>query len=275
VKLAIMAGTANVFAVVDARHERLPRDLAQWARDLCTAPIAPDAPPQLDGLLVVAQSERAACRMSIFNVDGSRAEACGNGLRCVAKFAHSRGFTASDRLRVETDAGIRDVELLRDNGSIVGARATMGTPRVLGRDIELATSRGPVEATLVDMGNPHCVLFVDDERTAPVEVLGPELERHAHFPKRTNVEFCARRGGKLWLRVWERGVGETLACGTGACATAVAASLLSPPTQLPVDVEVRGGRLNVAWDKVGEVVLSGPCEELWSGEVGEREPVRP
>jgi diaminopimelate epimerase len=275
VKLTIMSGTANVFAVVDARHERLPRDLAQLARKLCTTQLAPQAPAQLDGLLVVAPSERASCRMTIYNVDGSRAEACGNGLRCVAQFARSRGFTAADRLRVETDAGIRDVELLREHGAIVGARATMGTPRVLGRDLELATSRGPVLATLVDMGNPHCVLFVDDERKEAVEVLGPELERHAHFPKRTNVEFCARREGKLWLRVWERGVGETLACGTGACATAVAASLLEEPTKLPVDVEVRGGRLNIAWDGVGQVVLSGPCEELWSGEVDQGGAVRP
>jgi len=273
-KLTIMAGTANVFAVVDARHERLPRDVAQLARRLCATQLAPQTPARLDGLLVVAPSERASCRMTIFNPDGSRAEACGNGLRCVAQFARSRGFAASDCLCVETDVGVRDVELQRESGRIVGARATMGTPRVLRRDIELATSRGAVLATLVDMGNPHCVLFVDDERTEAVEVLGPELERHAHFPKRTNVEFCARREGKLWLRVWERGVGETLACGTGACATAVAASLLDDPTRLPVDVEVRGGRLNVAWDGVGEVVLSGPCEELWSGEVDEREVVQ-
>lgn len=270
--LAIMAGASNVFAVVDAESEKLPRDLAQLARRLCQ-PNQFESAEKLDGLLLVSRSARADCRMVIYNADGSRAEACGNGLRCVAMFARLNDIARADHMRVETDAGVRNVELVREQGSIVGARASMGAPKILARDTELATSRGTLRATLVDMGNPHCILFVDDERTAPVETLGPELEHHPRFPKRTNVEFCARRDGKLWLRVWERGVGETLACGTGACATAVAASLLSEPTRLPVDLELRGGRLNVAWDGAREVVLSGPCEERWNGEARETEKV--
>ena len=266
-KLSIMSGAGNTFAVVDGGRESLGDDRASLARCLCV-PGAFEWP--LDGLLVVERSSLADCRMTIFNADGSHPEACGNGLRCVAKFAREHGYAVRDRLRVETDAGVREVELVREaGGAITAARASMGKPRSIERDIELSTSHGRMRATLVDMGNPHCVLFVEDERTAPVASLGAELERHPRFPQRTNVEFCARRAGKLWLRVWERGVGETAACGTGACASAVVATLLTPPERLPIEVELPGGRLTVAWNGTDEVVLGGPCAELWAGEWSE------
>jgi diaminopimelate epimerase len=265
-KIHVMAGAGNTFAVVDAEKEPLGDDPAFLARRLC-ATAWEGKIPALDGLLVVSKSAAADCRMRIYNADGSSPEACGNGLRCVAKFAREQGFAQRDQLRVETDAGVREVELVRSaSGSIVAARANMGAARRVERDIELTTSRGAAQATLVDMGNPHCVLFVEDERAAPVADLGRELEHHPRFPARTNVEFAALRNERLFLRVWERGVGETAACGTGACATAVAASLAGRVT-LPIDIELRGGRLTVDRTARGELVLTGPCEELWRGEV--------
>jgi diaminopimelate epimerase len=265
-KLSMMSGAGNTFAVIDAEREVLPEDPAAFARRLSARDDWPVALPRVEGVLLVARSTNGAdCRMTIFNPDGSRPAACGNGLRCVSRFARENGFAPRDRMRVETDAGVREVELVREGGVIVGARAKMGVPHKIERDIVLVTSRGNVSATLVDVGNPHCVLFVDDERVAPVHQLGRELEIHPHFPNRTNVEFATLRNERLFLRVWERGVGETEACGTGACATAIAAQLQRLVT-LPVDVELPGGRLTVDWDGVGEVQLTGPCIELWRGE---------
>jgi diaminopimelate epimerase len=266
-KLSVMAGAGNTFAVVDAEREALPSAPPLFAQRLC-AEGAPAGLPRLDGLLLVSRGERGGdCRMTVFNADGSRPEACGNGLRCVARFAREHGYAREDRLRVETDAGPRPVELLRDpRGAIVAARASMGAPRRIERDVPLRTSRGEVRATLVDMGNPHCVLLVDDERAAPVAALGGELELHSRFPRRANVGFAAWRDGRLHLRVWERGVGETAACGTGACAAAVAARL-ERGLASPVEVRLPGGLLTVEWDGAGDVRLTGPCELLWSGEV--------
>jgi diaminopimelate epimerase len=267
VKLRVMAGTGNTFAVVDGERETLPASRPVFAHRLCAEPL--DARlPRLDGLLVVSRGERGGdCRMTVFNADGSRPEMCGNGLRCVARFAREEGYAARDRLLVETDAGAREVELVRDRrGAIVAARANLGAPRAIERQVALETSRGVLRATLVDLGNPHCVLLVDDERAAPVTTLGRELELHPRFPMRTNVEFAALREGRIHLRVWERGLGETAACGTGACAAAVAARL-ERGLASPVEVDLPGGRLRVEWNERGELWLSGACDELWRGEI--------
>jgi diaminopimelate epimerase len=203
--------------------------------------------------------------MVIHNADGSRPEACGNGLRCVARFAREHDLAASDLVRVETDAGPRRVQLVRQDGEPRHARAWLGLARVLVERERLDAGAQSVEATLVDVGNPHCVVFVADERAAPLERLGPLLERHPRFPAGTNVEFVARRGGRLVARVWERGVGETAACGSGACAAAVAAAALGLE-QLPLEVELPGGRLLVDRDESGEVLLEGPCLAHAEGE---------
>lgn len=265
--MTILEGAGNTFAVLDARAEP-SGDRAQLARRWCAAPPVEASIPKLDGVLFVeAGGDQADCRMVIYNADGSRPEACGNGLRCVARFAREHGFASADRMLIATDAGVREVELLREDGAIVGARADMGPPRRVERDVELRGSFGARTATLVDMGNPHCVLFVDDEQRAPVHELGALLEHHERFPGRTNVEFAAlRRDGEIGLRVWERGVGETAACGTGACATAVAA-ILAGAAISPVEVHLPGGRLRVEWNGRGAVWLSGPCDVVWEGPV--------
>jgi diaminopimelate epimerase len=266
-QLAILAGAGNTFAVLDARDATHFGDRAELAKHWCANPPGASGLERLDGVLFVEPGEDGADRrMVVHNADGSRPETCGNGLRCVARFARENGLVTSDVLTLATDAGVAELELLRENGEIVGARANMGAPRRIEREVELRGEFGALRATLVDMGNPHCVLFVDEPASAPVHELGATLEHHARFPERTNVEFTAVRGAELEVRVWERGVGETAACGTGACAAAVAA-ILAGRARSPVDVQLPGGRLRVEWDGRGAVWLSGPCEVLWRGPI--------
>jgi len=278
VRLAVLSAAGNCFAVLDATRTPPPDDAAALAIELCAdtssdlfaaalrGGLVPPPGRALDGLLLVlAPQGEADCRMVIHNADGSRPEACGNGLRCVARFAREQGLADADTVRVETDAGLRRVELVRVDGEPRLARARMGRARLeaIGAGLEVGAER--VEATLVDMGNPHCVLFVEDERTAAVQRLGPALERHARFPARTNVEFVARRDGRLAVRVWERGVGETAACGTGACAAAIAAARQGLE-RLPLEVDLPGGRLVVSLAPDGQVQLEGPCLRHAEGE---------
>lgn len=247
------SAAGNRFAVLDA-FEVEPPDLSALARELC-------ARLGLDGLLVGARPRAGAdCRMLVFNRDGSRAEACGNGLRALARWAVESEH-ARDELAIETDAGTRRVRCLRRGHEIVGARAELGIPRVVEREAVLEVEGRLLCATLVDMGNPHCVLLVADVGRAEVARLGAALERHTRFPRRANVSFVEVAGSRLLVRTWERGVGETSACGTGIGAAAVAA-LLGGLVRSPVEVGTRGGRLQVDWDGAGVLTLSGPVEAL-------------
>jgi diaminopimelate epimerase len=265
-RYSLMSGAGNLFAVLDGFADALPADPAALARAICADKSAGGLDPRPDGLLIVRPGRRGgACAMELYNADGSRPETCGNGLRCVAKLAIERGHVRGPRFVIEADSGPCEVEVELQRGQVVRARVGMGVPRVLEREarIELA-GRASVSATLVDMGNPHCVLFVEDERTAPVAELGPLLERHARFSRGTNVEFLALREAGACLRVWERGVGETAACGSGACAAAVAARELGR-ARLPLALHLPGGVLEVSQGEHGAVCLAGPVEELASG----------
>lgn len=270
-KLALLSGAGNAFAVLDATRGSPPSDPAGLAQAVCSDRSSalfvaglraglPELPERaLDGLLVLLPPQtQGDCRMVIYNADGSRPAACGNGLRCAARFAREQGVAQSDTLSVETDAGMRRVQLVREGGVAQRARASMGKPRVLALSERIEVEGRDLRVALVDLGNPHCVLFVEDVRAADVEHLGPRIERHERFPERTNVEFAALRAGRLDLRVWERGVGETAACGTGACAAAVAAEARGLRA-LPLEVELPGGRLGVRWSESAEVELEGPC----------------
>ncbi len=201
--------------------------------------------------------------MEIYNADGSRPETCGNGLRCAAKFARDRGHVERDAFTVETDAGVRRVRVERRDARVVSAQVEMGRARIHAADEEIRLDSDSIHATTVDVGNPHCVVLVEDEREAPVDQWGPALARHARFPAGTNVEFLAPRSGALHLRVWERGVGETRACGSGACAAAVVAASRGL-AQWPVRLELPGGTLEVDREPDGELLLRGPVEELFS-----------
>ena len=272
----MVSGTGNNFALFDGFAEQVPEDPRAAAMELCGAALATRAKLetklpekfQLDGILLLLPArETNACRMVIYNADGSRPESCGNGLRCIAMIARLREHVSSDEFTILTDSGPRAARVLRSDVSkeIIGAAISMGEPHIAERRVTLKTAHGAIEATLIDMGNPHCVVFVRDERETPVARLGPELEHHRHFPARTNVEFVSVRPHGLDMRVWERGVGETQACGTGACAAAVAAAVTQRATT-PIDVRVPGGILHVVWDaQGGEVRLSGACETMGIG----------
>jgi len=254
---AVLSATENRFAVLDGFQELLPTDPGDVARRT-----AAESAGVLDGiLLLLPPSHGGDCRMVLYNADGSRPEACGNGLRCIAKLAVERRHVDRDSLVVETDGGLRAVRVVRRAGVVRHAVVTMGAPRIEERDATLATTHGNVHAMLVDMGNPHCVLFVDDVATADVHTLGTELERHGRFPNRTNVEFVSVHEDLLTVRIWERGVGETASCGTGVSAAAVAA-IDRGVALSPVHVRTRGGDLRVEWSRGGVVCLEGPVSDV-------------
>jgi len=252
--VSFYSAAGNRFAVLDA-FEREPADPSGLARELC-------ARHGVDGLLLGAPPLAGGdCRMLVYNRDGSRAEACGNGLRALARWAVESEH-AGDALVIETDAGPRRVTCLRHGKEIVGARAELGVPRVVEREAVLEVDGRSLRATLVDMGNPHCVLFVPEVGRAEVAGIGSAVERHARFPRRTNVSFVEAGGGRLLVRTWERGVGETAACGTGVGASAVAA-LEHGLARSPVEADTRGGRLQVDWNGGASVLtLAGPVEVL-------------
>ena len=222
--------------------------------------------------------------MEMYNADGSRGAMCGNGIRCVAKYVYEHGLTNMTTLTIETLAGIKTVQLTVQNNKVTMVTVDMGLPVLTtsSQDIPLnhtLAETTPVWETLeadgrqvrtigISMGNPHTVLFYGDMAEAPVETLGPALENHPRFAGRTNVEFVVVHSrSQLEMRVWERGSGETLACGTGACASAVAA-MLAGLADRTVNVRLLGGSLKIRWDAdSGRVEMSGPAAEVFTGEI--------
>jgi len=277
---AKMEGCQNDYVVVDGRLA-LPDDLAALARRACARRAGVGA----DGLLVVGPSERAAMRMRMFNVDGSEAEMCGNGLRCAVRFAIEEGLLVSEvaseetfPISVETGAGVLGAavhargaiwDVALDMGPPSFAPSTIPTtlagPEVL--DTALVLGDASVQVTSLAMGNPHTIVFVEDVATAPVTTLGPRIETHEAFPARTNVAFVeVASRTRLVQRTWERGCGETLACGTGACAAAVAAMRLGH-CDAEVVVSLRGGDLRVAWQPGEPVRMRGPARRVFDGQL--------
>jgi len=248
-----------------------------------------------DGLILIMESDKADLKMRMFNADGSEGEMCGNGIRCFAKYVIERDIAkpAEDGLKVETLAGIRTVVPISQNGLVTRARVAMGAPRLRPQevpvDVDLAQAQRVGEAvvnyplsidgtdlrlTFVSMGNPHAVAFIQQPVDQfPLHDIGPRVEHHPMFPNRVNFEIVNVVGdSKLKARVWERGSGETMACGSGASAMAVAARLLNITGKLvdinadTVDITLPGGTLTVTWDGEGEVYLEGPAVEVFSGE---------
>lgn len=259
-KTTWMSGAGNLFVMLDGFVEALPAQPAAFAREAC-ARVAPNG-QRPDGVILVKRPRSGGdCVMEVYNADGSRPETCGNGLRCVAKLAFDRRHVARNPFVIETDAGPVTAKVELAEHGVARATIAMGAPRIVARGERLQALGAQHSTVLVDVGNPHCVLFVDDERTAPVSTLGPALEQHAHFPRGTNVEFLALRREGAFLRVWERGVGETQACGTGACAAAFAA-VDAGRARWPVHLRVPGGVLVIDADGRGGVTLEGPVEEL-------------
>ena len=234
-----------------------------------------------DGLILILPSDVADCRMEMFNADGSIGKMCGNGIRCVAKYVYDRGLVKKDVLRVETRSGVKTLQLRVEDGKVASVRVNMGQPELDPEKIpvlfskdrmvdeEVYTPSGNVwRVTCVSMGNPHAVIFVDDVEGLNLPAIGPEMEKHAMFPERANIEFAQVTGPhEVQMRVWERGSGETLACGTGACACAVA-SVLTGKTDRDVTVHLRGGDLHIFWDPdTDDVYMEGPAAFVFDGTV--------
>ncbi len=237
-----------------------------------------------DGLIVLAPSTKADVRMRMFNADGSESEMCGNGIRCLGKLAYDHRHVKGKTLSVETGAGVLDLTLQFKAKLCTGATVGMGRPRLIPDEVPVEHAgpgpRLPLTAVIdgvhhhllaVGMGNPHAVCFVDDPEKFPVAHVGPKIEHDIRFPRRTNVEFVARLKDEKGLpvlrqRTWERGSGETQACGTGACATVVAAILLEKIPRREAIVRLNGGDLHVTWvDDTEEVVMSGPAVTVFEG----------
>jgi len=257
-----MHGLRNDYVVVDATREA-PADPAALAR----ATAERRAGVGSDGLLLALPSAQADIRMRMFNPDGSEAEMCGNGLRCLALFAVQRGLVEAGRpLRVETGAGVLGARVeLGADGRDGRVTVDMGPPE-LGGPLALELDGAVHDFVRVSMGNPHTVCFVEAVDSAPVETLGPRVETHATFPDRTNVEFVeVLDRTHVRQRTWERGAGETLACGTGACAVVVAA-VESGHTDRTVHVALRGGTLEVTWREDGHVEMTGPAVFVFDGQ---------
>ncbi len=276
-----MHGAGNDYVFIDCFSQPVPPNLGELARRMADRHFGVGS----DGLILICPSTVADARMWMFNADGSEAEMCGNGIRCLAKYVYEHGICKKTNLRVETVAGIKEVFLEVEEDRVCKARVNMGAPSLAAKDIPTlltSTSGDPnqpvvevplevsgveVRITCVSMGNPHAVIFVDELRDDWVVGLGPAIERSRFFPRRTNVEFVqVLSAEEVRMRVWERGAGETLACGTGAAAVCVA-GVLTGRTSRVLKVHALGGTLELEWDRaLNSVYLAGPAEEVFWGE---------
>ena len=276
-KFVKMHGAGNDFIVIDSAKEIIPEEqLPAFAIHACDRQFGIGA----DGIILVMPSRIANFRMRMLNPDGSEAEMCGNGIRCFAKYVFDRKMHTDVIMTVETMGGVKTLKLNTAGGKVQAVRVDMGEPKLLRSEIPMRGSESTrviaeqlkvagkkVEITCVSMGNPHCITFVDNVDNYPVEKIGPEIENHPSFPKRTNVEFIeVVNQQEIKMRVWERGAGETLACGTGACASAVA-SMLNDKVARKLTVHLRGGDLFIEWLGDNKVFMTGPAEEVFEGKI--------
>jgi len=274
-----MHGLGNDFILIDCLSKSLGDSsfLSYLAKKLCDRNFGIGA----DGLILILLSSKADLRMRIFNFDGSEAQMCGNGIRCFAKYAYENKLVSKIKFTVETSAGTITPELIFKDKEISGIIVDMGIPKLKRREIPMNGEDTPIvvdetlkinpeqafKITCVSIGNPHCVTFVNDVQSIPVDEIGPKIENHSFFPEKTNVEFIQVLNRKeINFRVWERGVGETLACGTGACAALVAA-VLNNKTDRKATIHLPGGDLDIQWADDRHVYMTGPAELVFRGEM--------
>lgn len=279
IKFTKMEGLGNDFILLDDRNGQIGRYMAypRLAELLCSRHFGIGA----DGILLILDSDDLDIKILIYNSDGSRAQMCGNGMRCFAKFLYEKKILPQKRIRVETDAGKVIPEVILDGkGQVASVRVDMGEPVLLCRDIPFDSDKetaieellivGDKEyiITMVSMGNPHAVIFVDDVDAVDAGEAGPPIETHKRFPEKTNVEFIeVVNDTELKMKVWERGAGITLACGTGACAALVAAHLTGR-AQANACIHLDGGDLDIFWDKeTNHIIKNGPATLVFEGSV--------
>ncbi len=282
-KFTKLQGTGNDFVLVETSDEQ--RHWSKLAAAMCERHFGIGS----DGLLLLLPSSDADFRMRMFDPDGSEAEACGNGIRCLARYVYDHAMipASADQLSVETIAGVRQLKLKKENGNLISIQAGMGRPVFEADDIPVHIEQGREKIVyiktmmsypagidgvdrrlnFVSMGNPHAVYFQDDPvADFPLSRIGPEVEHLAIFPRRANFEVAhVLNRREIEVRTWERGAGETLACGSGACTVAVAAKLHGYVGS-KVNIKLPGGTLQLEWDGTGEVLMTGPAETVFSGE---------
>ncbi len=272
-----MHGLGNDFIVVEDLEERIKLSESEIQR-LCHRNFGVGS----DGLVFIHPSRRGDFRMRIFNSDGSEAEMCGNAIRCVAKHAFETGLVKKNEVLVETLQDLNQIKIFLKGNQVDSVEVNMGEPvldsklvpaqgenrMIIMEDLVLNQLGLTFKITALSMGNPHCVIFVEDGEKMPFNEIGFLIEHHSLFPRKTNVEFVeVINKRKIKMRVWERGVGETLACGTGACASVVA-SVLNNLTERRVTVDLPGGQLEIYWDeRENQVFMKGPAEKVFAGKI--------
>ncbi len=230
-----------------------------------------------DGLILIMPSKIADAKMRIFNADGSEAQMCGNGIRCVAKYMYASGLKKSNNMTIETSAGLKTIELTVENNNVSQVKVEMGTPELLRNNIPMVGENTQVineplqlnntvlNITCVSIGNPHCIVFVNNVNSVDLKVTGKEIENHEFFPERINAHFVQIiSNNKIKMRTWERGSGETLACGTGAVASGIAC-VLNNFTERTVFAQLPGGILKVEWTDENKTYMTGPAEFVFTG----------
>lgn len=277
IKFTKMQGLGNDYVYIDAINQKIENE-SSLAKFVSNRHFGIGS----DGLILICKSDIADFKMRMFNSDGSEAEMCGNGIRCVGKFVYDKGLTDKTIVKIETLAGIKTLVLNTKDGKVETARVDMGEPILEAEKIPVISKEQPVKNleleaenkkfkfTCVSMGNPHAITIVENTKEFDVEKYGKILEVDKAFPKKSNIEFAQIIDKEnIKMRVWERGAGETLACGTGACATAVACNL-NGLTGRKVNIELLGGTLNIEWnEKDNHVYMTGPAVTVFDGELYE------
>lgn len=278
-KFTKMHGAGNDYVYINGFTEKMAQEeKPEWVRKISDRHFGIGS----DGAIFINPSDVADFEMEMYNADGSRSEMCGNGIRCVGKFVYDKGLTKEEKFTVVSGGQIKYLELTVENGKATQIKVNMGEPvlaaakvpvvsekeQVIDESIYISETEEEYRMTCVSMGNPHAVVFMEDVANLQIEKIGPYFENHVRFPNRTNTEFVKILDrNNVQMRVWERGTGETLACGTGCCATAVAC-ILNGFTENEVTVHVLGGKIKVLWDRESNLIyMTGPAETVFEGEI--------
>lgn len=280
IKFTKMHGLGNDYVYIDCTEEQKIKNISSLAQFISNRHFGVGS----DGLILICKSDIADFKMRMFNYDGTEAEMCGNGIRCVGKFVYDKGLTKKDNITVETLAGIKKLKFNIKEENVETVEVDMGEPilepdkipviseEAIVKNLKIKARENEFKFTCVSMGNPHAITIVDNTKDFNIEKYGPVLEKDEHFPRRANIEFIELVDkNNIKMRVWERGAGETLACGTGACASVVACAL-NGYIENEANVELLGGTLKIRWNKENNhIYMTGPATTVFEGEIDYKE----